>query len=258
MQRPDAPALRHQLDAIVATLPKEARDYFAMHRERFIITLLATLPPDPPTHGAVLDIGCWPGFLSLLFRSWDWQVDAVDLAPERLSHVAAAGVRISSQNLNDRPTLPYADAAFDCIFLTEVFEHLNPACFPELFASIRRALKPGGRLVLTTPNRLALNKNLFIPGRWEVPEVDAEGHGHWKEYRLSEVREVLQSAGLRILSSRTVSFYTHLGRADGVGYFPLRELLKHPNKPRNLAKILAWLPRQIPPLRDSLILVAQG
>lgn len=47
--------------------------------------------------------------------------------------------------------LPFGAERFDAVLLSEVVEHV--ACLPTLLAECRRVLRPGGALVLTTPNR---------------------------------------------------------------------------------------------------------
>jgi SAM-dependent methyltransferase len=44
------------------------------------------------------------------------------------------------------------DEAFDLVFAFEVVEHVDVADLADLLANVKRALKPGGRLVLSTPN----------------------------------------------------------------------------------------------------------
>jgi len=52
----------------------------------------------------------------------------------------------------DREPLPYPDAAFDVVTCSEVIEHLEN--FRALLREAHRVLRPGGLLVLTTPNVL--------------------------------------------------------------------------------------------------------
>lgn len=229
--------------------------YLRNHEHRFQLSAEAVQAVGESPR--LLDIGCWPGYLSLYFQRKGWEVSAIDLKPDRLPLISGAGIELLAHNLNETPNLPFPDDHFDTILFTEVFEHLNPASFPELFAGIARCLKPGGRLILTTPNRLALNKNLFIPNRWSEPEVDEEGHGHWKEYKLSEVIECFKNTGLKVIRDETVSFYSHLGRSNQSGYFPLADWTTHPNKLRNFGKILINPIRNLPLFRDSLFVVAQ-
>ena len=235
---------------------KKDEAYLRNHEHRFRLSAEAVqaVGSDKPR---LLDIGCWPGYLSLYFKRNGWDVTAIDLKPDRLPVINEAGIKLLDHNLNDHPSLPFPENHFDTILFTEVFEHLNPASFEELFQGIERSLKPGGRLILTTPNRRALNKNFFIPNRWEEPEVDEEGHGHWKEYTLSEVLECFSDTSLSILRSETASFYSHLGRSNETGYFPLSDWKAHPNKLRNLAKFAINPIRNLPVFRDSLFVVAQ-
>ncbi len=54
--------------------------------------------------------------------------------------------------------LPYPDASFDLVLLTEVIEHLEN--HRAAICELARVLRPGGRLVLTTPNIMRLNSRL--------------------------------------------------------------------------------------------------
>lgn len=235
----------------------EANDwYFKNHDYRFRLTIdEVTKGRSGP--GRILDIGCWPGYLSMYFKSQDWDVHAIDLRPDRIPLVAEAGVSLYPHNINENPKLPFETDFFDSILFTEVFEHLDPAGFPVLFEELARILKPGGRLILSTPNRFSLNKDLFNPFRWNEPDVDEDGHGHWKEYRLSEVLSFYEHTNLKIVKSEQIAYYAGLGRSNETGYFDLEKWREHPNKLRNFGKVLIRPLRNIPLFRDSLLVIAE-
>ncbi|MEN8694147.1 MAG: class I SAM-dependent methyltransferase [Akkermansiaceae bacterium] len=230
--------------------------YFKNHDHRFRLTV-DEVSRNRSGVGRILDIGCWPGYLAMYFKTQGWQVDAIDLRPDRIPLVAEAGVSLHAHNINDCPNLPFEDAVFDTILFTEVFEHLDPAGFPELFQDLERILKPGGRLILSTPNRFSLNKDLFNPFRWNEPEVDEDGHGHWKEYRLSEVLDFFQPTRLKVVKSETTAYYSGLGRSNETGYFPLEQWNENPNKLRNFLKVLIRPLREISFFKDSLLVIAE-
>ncbi len=75
----------------------------------------------------------------------------------------AQGVPISPVNLNISP-LPYSDGAFDLVTCSEVVEHLEN--YRHLFREAYRVLKPGGALVVTTPNVLNMysRARCFVSG----------------------------------------------------------------------------------------------
>ena len=56
--------------------------------------------------------------------------------------------------LSHADVLPFRDASFDALFAGELIEHLDDPT--RGLREFRRVLKPGGALVLTTPNRLRL------------------------------------------------------------------------------------------------------
>lgn len=71
--------------------------------------------------------------------------------------MALPDVVVSVANLNVQG-LPYADATFDLVTCTEVIEHLENYRYTirEMF----RVLRPGGTLVVTTPNILNLKSRI--------------------------------------------------------------------------------------------------
>ncbi|HEX3443877.1 MAG TPA: class I SAM-dependent methyltransferase [Chthoniobacterales bacterium] len=99
-----------------------------------------------------LDFGCGPGTLISLLPKAISAV-GVDIAASQLAyaeqHYAAQNrefVRIASSSL------PFADQSFDSISCVEVIEHLELSLSTSIFSEFVRVLKPGGKLIVTTPN----------------------------------------------------------------------------------------------------------
>lgn len=102
--------------------------------------------------GKHLDIGCGPGtFIGTLGDS----VESVgaDIAAGQIAYArdAYGGPNRRFEVVPAGP-LPFADAAFDVVTCIELAEHLPEATVLELFAEVRRVLRPGGILLATTPD----------------------------------------------------------------------------------------------------------
>lgn len=103
-----------------------------------------------------LDIGAGSGdLLDLLRRTWPaMQAEACDYHIERF---ALKDVPVTQLDLNTHP-LPYPDASFDLVTCSEVLEHVEN--YRAVLREIRRVLKPGGLMVVTTPNVLNMKSRL--------------------------------------------------------------------------------------------------
>lgn len=97
----------------------------------------------------------------------------------------------------ENDSFPYADAEFDLVIFAEIVEHLlNDPC--KVMREIKRILRPGGTLILTTPNvarleniaRMIAGENIYDP---------YSGHGpygrHNREYNRHELVQLLQHEG---------------------------------------------------------------
>lgn len=116
----------------------------------------------------ILDVGCAYGYMLERFVGYgnlhgiDVSAHAIAVARRRLPqaqlHVGTLGV----------DPIPYADATFQTVLMTDVIEHLVYDDQPAAAAEIRRVLQPGGHWLITTPN-LSLVRRVFyrIPDRME-------------------------------------------------------------------------------------------
>lgn len=98
-----------------------------------------------PTGGRLLDFGCAAGYFLEVARDEGWKVSGVELSEsmaEQARNRTGAPVATSLAQLPAEP--------FDAITLWEVVEHL-PRPVETISALVRR-LRPGGILMLSTPN----------------------------------------------------------------------------------------------------------
>lgn len=173
--------------------------------QRVVLEHAASLGLLPGAH--VLDAPCGGSAaltLSLLARGF--HAVGADVDPEAETHLGAAFVKI---NL-DSP-FPWPDATFDAAFSTEGIEHLeNHFSF---LREMRRILKPGGVLVLTTPNITALRSRVRFFGsgffgRDSRPLNENARHPlhHIGLATFPELRYELHMSGFRLLAAR----HTHI------------------------------------------------
>jgi len=106
----------------------------------------ARLLPEPTHAGRWVDLGCGQG--EFLERAGAGGGFGLDFYAGNARAAAKAGHPSVTGDLNH--PLPFADASLDGVSLVEVIEHIVRA--EALVDEIARVLRPGGWLVLTTPN----------------------------------------------------------------------------------------------------------
>lgn len=138
------------------------------------------LVPQARPGQTALDVGCREGEQSRWLEARGYEVTSIDVEKvyDRASVVNA-----------DEP-LPYADGSFDLVWCSEVIEHLqDPAAS---LAEMRRVLKPGGTLLLTTPNSYAWFYRLL--GAAGVPPARLQHPGHLHFFDEAGVRRLCPDA----------------------------------------------------------------
>jgi predicted SAM-dependent methyltransferase len=129
-----------------------------------------------------------------------------------------------------RETLPIDDASFDWIYSSHLIEHLRPEKVIEVLRQLRRLLKPGGLLRLSTPDLRRYIEGYVDPERRFFEEhrrrlstipVFADGvpdrpgwminqvfynWGHRWIYDLGEIRHVAEQAGFDAAAVEEASY----------------------------------------------------
>lgn len=142
--------------------------------------------------GEVLEIGTGSGY------------GIAEIAPRAtrfvtLDKFAAAGIPEQPDVIRLQATVPplsFADASFDCVISFQVIEHIRRDA--ELVREVHRVLRPGGRFIVSTPNRpMSLTRNPW----------------HVREYTAGELEQLLRSCFVHVEvlgvtgSERVMAYY---------------------------------------------------
>ncbi len=152
-----------------------------------------------PAGARILDAPCGSGVLAAALAERGFAAVGADVDTEA---AAMLGPAFSQVNLNE--SLPWKEQTFDAVFSTEGIEHLeNHFSF---LRGICRILKPGGILLLTTPNIAALRSRLRFFGsgffgRDSRPLNEAAKHPlhHIGLATFPELRYELHVSGFRLV-----------------------------------------------------------
>jgi SAM-dependent methyltransferase len=112
-------------------------------------------------------------------------VIGLDYDEATVAHVRARYPRVEVHHGN-LAALPLADASVDVVVNFQVIEHLWDQ--PQFVGECLRVLRPGGVLLMSTPNRVT-----FSPGR-DTPVNPF----HTRELNAAEITELLTTAGFHI------------------------------------------------------------
>lgn len=140
--------------------------------------------------GAILEVGCAAGEGGPVLGPGN-RLFGLDVV---LDYLAQAGPGYAGRVAADATRLPFAGARFDGIFAAEFIEHLSERDGARFLAEARRVLRPGGLLLLTTPNPAYWRTRLF--------RIRIDGGPHLRVYAPRELERLLDGAGFDILRRR--------------------------------------------------------
>jgi 2-polyprenyl-3-methyl-5-hydroxy-6-metoxy-1,4-benzoquinol methylase len=145
--------------------------------------------------GRLLEVGCGNGRQLERLAQAGWQVEGIDFDEHAASAARRLGIPVRVGELS---SADYADDQFDAIILSHVIEHVEDPV--RLLAECRRILKPGGQLILATPNANALGHRWY--GRaW----LGLEPPRHLVVFTPRALADAARRAGIERVSIQTKS-----------------------------------------------------
>jgi len=197
---PALEAISYPQDGNHACFLLEDSSFWFRHRNACITAAAKRLPP--PNDGAIFDIGGGNGFVSLGLMNAGFKTVLVEPGPEGAANGKRRGIpTVICATTTDAG---FRDSTLDAVGLFDVIEHIeDDVSFVE---SMKRLLKPGGRLYATVPTYSAL---------WSSEDVDA---GHYRRYTRSSISALIEGSGLK------VDYATYIFRPLPLPIFLLRSL----------------------------------
>ena len=196
--------------------------------------------------GAIVDIGCWVGFLLATARDRGWRecvgVEPSDFAVAFATERLGLDVRQAGLLSADLPL-----GHFDAVCMGDVLEHLTDT--DRALARMRELLAPGGVLVLAVPDAGSRIARVLGKRWWSVIPT----HIHY--FTRQSITTMLDRAGYDVLETATdpKSFTIEYYLDKGSGYLPaVSRLLVRAARRVHVAERM-WTPD----FRDRLLVIAR-
>lgn len=159
------------------------------HRHRAHAKLLAAVGEG----GRVLDVGCSSGYLSAPLADRGNTIVGIELDPTAAREAEAYCEQVLVGDVESME-FPLEPRTFDVVLLGDVLEHLREPV--ATLSRLRRLLRPGGRLVLSTPNvaNWAIRLSL-LGGRWRYTNRGILDRTHTHLFTRATLREAIEAAG---------------------------------------------------------------
>ena len=144
-----------------------------------------------------LDVGCSSGYLARRLVERGVRVVGVELDPRAADEARSICDEVLVGDV-EAMELPFEHESFDVVLCGDLVEHLrDPGA---ALGRLRPLLRPGGRLVLTTPNvaNWAIRLSL-LGGRWRYTDRGILDRTHVHLFTRKTLVEAIESAGYRVL-----------------------------------------------------------
>lgn len=193
------------------------------------------LPANPKGH--LLELGCGSGQILKRMQQMGWQVEGVDFDSSAVENARSKGLKVHFGTLEAQN---YPDNKFDVIFMSHLLEHIHDPL--RLLKDGYRILKPGGQLILVTPNNESLGHKFFKEA-WRGLEVPR----HLYLFTLKTLQELSRKAGFKVkngkitvrnargiyLASRSIQKAARAGRSEA--------FVSDPNIQAEIWQFVEWI-----------------
>lgn len=211
--------VNNSIDEILKEVSGTALEQYLVQMRGRYSFLMSRLGEIATQGQVVVEAGASPGILTLLMQKLGYEVTALDLAPD-IPFTAKTekndknlfkdfSIPVIKTDISNCP-LPLKSGCADVVMMNETIEHFTE---PPLFCikEISRVLKPGGYLILTTPNVASLSNRIkLLAGINVYTEIDiyhkvSKYKLHNREYTMKDLEYLAAEAGLKTVDKRCLN-----------------------------------------------------
>jgi 2-polyprenyl-3-methyl-5-hydroxy-6-metoxy-1,4-benzoquinol methylase len=191
---------RDYQEAVWDAVPEGASPSDAALRERLLLARVRQLSGVEEAPARVLDLGCGDGHFGALLARAGMSVVAADVAVEPLRRAREAHPALELCLLAPDAPLPFEDCSFDAVWAGEVIEHV--ADTQGWLSDVRRVLRSGGMLLLSTPDHGPLLRLAMALSRRRFEQcLDPRSH-HLRFYTRQTLAGLLSDFGFERIEVR--------------------------------------------------------
>ena len=225
-----------------------------LHRDKVRLTKIVNCIGKIGKNKKVLDIGCAYGFYDIILKeNFNCDVTGIEMEESTDAYcrlLKKYNIPVIHSTLS-KNKCPIEDESFDIVIFSEILEHLRLSPLRAL-CEVTRMLKPGGTMLLTTPNigylrnviHLLTGKNILQPFPENDENLDniTDSLTHTRIYVMSELIDLTKKSGFEIIEANYLS-------GEKLNLALRLNLIPH--------IIYMLLITTIPSFRDSLIITAK-
>ncbi|MCT4638876.1 MAG: class I SAM-dependent methyltransferase [Bacteroidales bacterium] len=144
----------------------------------------------------VLDFGCGEGAFSSRLKDMNLKVDSCDIDTDQFKATVDNLIKL---DLNRDNIADNFDKKYDMVIGMEIIEHLeNPRKY---IRDIKKLVKPGGTIVITTPNITSFESRLrfFMKGNFVSFEEKSLAFGHITPLSPFQLETIFKESNLKVL-----------------------------------------------------------
>lgn len=158
-------------------------------RQRNTAIQVAFLLPLLPSSAIFVEVGCGDAAVTQAVAAHVQEAVGIDVTGALIdSTIAPANFQFARSNGTN---LPLVDGAVDLVYSNQLMEHLHPDDAQQQLKEVIRVLRPGGRYICSTPNRLTGPHDISC-------YFDYQPRGfHLREYDHTSLAQMFWSAGFR-------------------------------------------------------------
>ena len=139
----------------------------------------------------LLDIGCAQGFFLFSASQAGYTTKGIEISQDAAEYaIREFGLDVEAKPFEE---LRFADNHFDVVTLWQVLEHVP---YPiVILKEVHRILKPGGLLVVSTPNIEGIPAKILRKRWWDIKRL------HINQFTTKTLTDILQNGGFKNISS---------------------------------------------------------